>query len=243
MLTQLFLTGKKTLKELNVVTATVVIGESVLAQDDRTADVTLCAFTPGSLFVSSAQDFTLRSLHASIDGYGVFQLQAPVIEVQGRVELDVKWNACTLAVSAARMIAKEITLSAIKQSAIAVHSTDLSASVLSSMVGIFGATNAGGIVADKVEGFIGWLGCILLSALEYTSDLPMVVTESTWLCSRKNKAPSAIVNPVVPRSAASRYEFREPPACQPVAVHYHVTKQKYRTCGVLILLSCSIDTA
>lgn len=82
VLTRVFLIGKNALKELNV--ATVVIGESVLAQDDRSADVTLCALKSGSRYVSSAQDFTLRSLHASIDGYGTFQLQVPLVGVQAK---------------------------------------------------------------------------------------------------------------------------------------------------------------
>lgn len=70
--------------------------------------------------------------------------------------------------------------------------------------------NAGDVVVDKAKAFVGWSGRILLSALEqlsascpffgrveFTDDLPMVITDSSWLWWRKNKTPS----PPPPRDA------------------------------------------
>ncbi|GAB9477304.1 hypothetical protein Gpo141_00014368, partial [Globisporangium polare] len=241
-------------------TAEYVMGDSVLVESDPTADVKLWA--SGNLYLSSTQGFTLRSLHATIGGDGVLQLQAPRIEAREDVHLNT--FSSTIAVSAAEIKAKQIDFMVVFHGNIIVHSADLNANLLTSTVSSSsdsisfvgdgqvkkhravvlkgGEINTGGIVAKKAEAIIGWSGRILLSALdeleattlifgtiEYANltPPPAIISDVSWRWWKDKKTPGTIARPAGSGDtnwAVKPFEFRDPPARQPVAIHQRMKK-------------------
>lgn len=86
VLTQIFVADRSVLRELSVTsTSNVVVGDSVLANNDPSVSVSLSIVGSGSLFVASSDNFTVESLKTYVVGAGAVLLDVSSIQAAGEV--------------------------------------------------------------------------------------------------------------------------------------------------------------
>uniref|UniRef100_K3X9F8 Putative auto-transporter adhesin head GIN domain-containing protein n=1 Tax=Globisporangium ultimum (strain ATCC 200006 / CBS 805.95 / DAOM BR144) TaxID=431595 RepID=K3X9F8_GLOUD len=93
VLTQIILTNKNHLRRLSTILSDdVVLGDSVLVENDEETSVKIATSGAGSVFVKSTADVSLSSMSIDVSGEGSVQIEVPSLKLQDSLVSNVAGN-------------------------------------------------------------------------------------------------------------------------------------------------------